>query len=112
MHIVKFGNFSSIKTNKVYDNYKKNTLSEIVIGKLNKPLVYPIYAHYFFYRKDRRKFDLTNLCEGPQDMMQEALIIEDDDMRHLIPVFHGPYAGWDICKDQPRCVITLTDKDF
>lgn len=100
----------SIKPNERYENYKEKTLANIVIGKLAAPMVFPVYAHYFFYRTTRRKFDLGNLSEGPADMMQDALIIPDDDMNHLIPVFSSVYSGWDICKTQPRCVITLTDK--
>ena len=83
--------------------------SLILLGNL-KPLdaEYPILMHFKFYRKTNKRFDYNNLSQGPQDILVKLGMIPDDDMRHVIPVFHGPYGGWEKDKENPRLEITIT----
>ena len=70
---------------------------------------YPVIMFVFIYRRTRRKFDLSNMLEGTQDILQVVKIIEDDSMNHLIPVFEvrdGCY-GWAVDKEHPRVEIEL-----
>lgn len=109
--VVRFGNHSSIRPSKAYDQYQKAALPAVGAHR-RVELIYPVYAHYFFYRRDKRKFDLSNMCEGLNDMMQKANLIDDDDFKHLIPVFHSEYCGIEIDKKHPRARVILTDGEF
>lgn len=42
------------------------------------PIDCPVWVTFVFYAPDRRKRDLSNLYEAPQDAMQDAGIIVDD----------------------------------
>lgn len=45
----------------------------------------PMEAKFFFYFKDRQgEADLSNLIEGPQDVLKTAGIIKDDRLIHII----------------------------
>ncbi len=71
---------------------------------------FPILMHFFFYRRTLRQFDYNNMSQGPQDLLTAAGIIPDDSMKFVIPVFHGPYAGWVKDKENPRVEITITSR--
>lgn len=64
---------------------------------------YPLEGHFTFYMKSEKLFDLTNMAEGPQDLLVKYGIIKDDDYKHFIPVFKGVQVD----KDNPRTEIRL-----
>jgi len=104
--IVKRGRFSTLMLTKRYKVWAKSAALQLSV---HRPIeaVWPIHMHFYFYRKTLRHFDFVNLAQGPQDALQDAGIIPEDDMAHVIPVFHGEYAGWEKDKENPRVVITI-----
>ena len=110
--VVRFGNHSSIRPSAAYDKWEKATMLNITVTHREAILDYPVYIHYKFYRKDRRKFDLSNMCEGINDLMQKCGVIVDDDFRHVFPVFHSEHGGVMLDKDNPRAIVTITDKNY
>lgn len=82
----------------------------------------PIYMHIWHYRRDKRAFDDNNMAQGIADVLQGDLkckikslrhqIIPEDDMNHLKIVFESPFAGWSICKSNPRTVLTFTSDPY
>jgi hypothetical protein len=120
MQAIRLGPRASIGHKKVWREYEKMALEYL---KSVKPLevdIWPVYMHVFHYRRDRRAFDHNNLVQGICDVLQGSMkkkdksekhkIIPEDDMRHLIPIHESQYAGWEICKENPRTVITFTTK--
>ena len=71
---------------------------------------YPVELRVFFYRKDRSKFDLSNMIEGVQDVLQKANVLIDDSMVHVVPVIdRRPIGcGWAIDKENPRVEIMIS----
>lgn len=69
----------------------------------------PVEVHFFFYRQNKRSFDLDNMICGSLDALQKAGILEDDTMRHVIPVIQRRPEGygWAIDKDNPRTEIEI-----
>lgn len=61
-----------------------------------------IHVKFLFYNKTRRKKDLSNLYEFPQDMLEEVGIIEND---NLICSHDGSRQFY--CPDNPRTEITI-----
>jgi Holliday junction resolvase RusA-like endonuclease len=104
MMVIRLGNRYSIKSSKIYTEWAKKALKHLSIEQYNKwEGGYPITLSFFFYRENKRKFDYGNMIEGTQDILQQAGIIEDDDMNHVIPVI----LGWAIDKNNPRTEIWL-----
>ena len=64
--------------------------------------MHPIRVKFLFYRKDRRKVDLSNLYEFPQDVLQSAGIIEND---ALIESHDGSRKYYD--PENPRTEIYI-----
>ncbi len=93
----------SIRPSTAYDLWEIQALQYLIMQR-HEPIVnYPVELHLFFWRKTKRKFDYGNLSEGLQDVLQKAGIIEDDSMRHLIPVIDG----WGIDRINPRIDFTI-----
>lgn len=67
----------------VFEENKQRWLQEI------KDKTPPYYVVFYFYRDSRRKADFVNICQLPLDMFQEYGYIEDDDTKHLIPIYGG-----------------------
>jgi len=103
--VVRMGRRHAIRASKAYDKWEKAALQHLQCryGGVVWKGGYPLRFHVFFWRANKRKFDLSNMIEGPQDVLQKAGIIEDDSMRHVVPVFDG----WDIDKNNPRVEIYL-----
>ena len=87
--IVKFETHSAIRPSSAYDKYAKSAIKYLTLYNKRYNLTYPVYAHYFFWRQTRHKFDLGNLAEGPSDILQKVGLIKDDDYKHYVPVFHS-----------------------
>lgn len=62
----------------------------------------PFYVRYWFYRGDKRRCDCSNLVEAPQDALQQAGVIEND---NLIAEFRASKA-YD--KENPRVEIIIS----
>ena len=112
--IVKFGRSErarrSIRPSAAYDRWEKNALEHLQWIKPPHIFDYPIQIYLFHFRKTKRKFDLSNMIEGVQDVLQKAQIIDDDSMTHVIPVIEfrpGVGYGWAIDKKDPRVEICI-----
>ena len=87
-----------------YNRWAKSALRHLFLTKTPQwSGPYPLTMKFFFWRKTRAKFDLGNMSEGCQDVLQQAQVIEDDSMKHVIPVF----LGWGISKHNPRVELIL-----
>lgn len=64
---------------------------------------YPVEIKFFAIRESKRRFDWDNIIAGSLDIMQQAKIIKQDDMRHVTPIIQG----WSIDKDNPRMEILI-----
>ena len=49
----------------------------------------PLYIGFYFYRDTKRKYDFVNIVQCPLDLFQKYGYIEDDDTKHVIPVYLG-----------------------
>lgn len=95
-----------IISSEAYLKYRKKALPQLKKQK-NKLKIIPedkfCYIELTFYRKTRHKFDYNNLGQGILDLLQEADIIIDDDMNHVIPI----YKPWKLDKENPRTEIKI-----
>ena len=66
---------------------------------------YPLRIKFHYVRATRRPFDYNNMSQGPLDVLQQAGIIADDDMLHVIPT----EPSWSVDKDNPRVEIAITE---
>jgi len=64
---------------------------------------YPVEIKFFFFRDSMRRFDFDNTVQGSLDVLQQAKIIKQDDMLHVIPII----SGWAIDKLKPRVVMQI-----
>jgi len=103
--VVRMGKRYAIRASKAYDKWEKSALQHLQHTYPGTVWEggYPLLFHIFFWRANKRKFDLSNMLEGSQDVLQKAGIIEDDSMRHVVPVFDG----WGVDRGNPRVEIFL-----
>lgn len=66
--------------------YIKNKATFLEVTK-DKDL--PLYIGFYFYRDTKRKWDFVNIVQCPLDLFQKYGYIEDDDTKHVIPVYLG-----------------------
>lgn len=107
--LVKIGKFPKSLPSKQYELWAEQALWHL--KRYPKWAAgYPVAIGFFFYRQDRRRFDFSNLVQGPEDVLQQAEIIVDDDMNHIIPVIinrPGIGYGWAVDKLNPRVDIII-----
>ncbi len=60
---------------------------ELMKDLANKEMPYKF--HFYYIRKDRRRFDYCNVVQILADAFQKVGILEDDDMNNFVPVFDG-----------------------
>jgi len=107
--VIKLGKRYSIRASKRYTEYEKEAKTHLLNIEPLLDVHWPITMHFYFFRATLRSFDYNNLSQGPQDLLQQAGIIPEDDMKHVTPCFSPPYGGWEKDKDSPRVEITITD---
>lgn len=70
--------------------------------------VYPYVIGYYFYRDSRRHWDFNNITQTINDIFQQHGYIEDDDTKHLIPI----YLGEELTdKKHSGFKVTIIDKE-
>ena len=57
--------------------------------ELTKNKQFPLRIGFYFYRDSKRKWDFVNIVQCPLDLFQEYGYIEDDDTKHVIPIYLG-----------------------
>jgi Holliday junction resolvase RusA-like endonuclease len=75
---------------------------EALSQKQGPTIDYPISIKFLFYRNNKRKVDLSNLYEFPQDILEGAGIIAND---NLIESHDGSRKLYD--KETPRTEIYI-----
>ena len=58
-------------------------------NELTKDKELPLRIGFYFYRDSKRKFDFVNIVQEPLDLFQQYGYIEDDDTKHVIPIYLG-----------------------
>ena len=57
--------------------------------ELTKNKQFPLRIGFYFFRDSNRKWDFVNIVQCPLDMFQQYGYIEDDDTKHVIPIYLG-----------------------
>ena len=57
--------------------------------ELTKDKQFPLRIGFYFYRDSKRKWDFVNIAQCPLDLFQQYGYIEDDDTKHVIPIYLG-----------------------
>lgn len=107
IHVNRHSGRAFIGKSKRLADAEKDALAQIQAqcGDISEPLpiTYPVHVMFLFYRGDRRACDLSNLYEFPQDILQEAGILEND---ALILSHDGSRKRYD--KKNPRTEIYVS----
>ena len=90
---------------KAYRQYEKDC-GYFIAGKGLK-INYPVNLKAVYYRKDRRKVDLSNLHEALQDILVKYEVLEDDN--YTIVASHDG-SRVEIDRENPRTEIEITAK--
>lgn len=111
--IIRMGRARSIRPSKVYDLWQQAAILELLSQNIPPVARYPIEVRFFFYRRNKRTFDLDNMICGSLDALQKAGVIADDTMRHVIPVIQrrAEGYGWAIDAENPRTELEIVEVD-
>ena len=90
---------------KTYLQYEKDCGLQLKGRGLN--IDYPVNLKAVYYRKDRRKCDLSNLHEALQDILVKYNVIKDDNFM-IIASHDGSCV--EIDKENPRTEVEITAK--
>lgn len=90
---------------KAYKQYEKDCGLQLK-GKGLK-INYPVNLKAVYYRKDRRKVDLSNLHEALQDILVKYGVLEDDNYT-IVASHDGSCVQID--KENPRTEVEITAK--
>jgi hypothetical protein len=72
------------------------------VGGYFDDVEYPCVLGFNFVRDSLRKFDFINACQIICDLLAAHGYINDDDMKHLIPMPMMINGSWySVCKDKP-----------
>lgn len=105
--VILMGKRRSIRPSEAYDKWDKQACLHLrLMGIQPWKGSYPVDIQFFFYRQNRRKFDIDNLFCGALDVLQKVGFLEDDSMSHVIPV----YGGWEIDKEHPRVELFISER--
>ena len=93
-------------------NQAKRNFKQAIKSQLNNlPPLNKITIHYTIYYKDKRKFDLDNIVSVIAKFFQDALVengIIPEDNYTIVIGSSNNFGG--ISKDNPRCVIQITEE--
>ena len=102
---IRMGNRNMIIPSKAYQKWEKMAVRHLKGAGLVYGGEYPAVLTFYHYRKTLAAFDLSNMLEGVQDVLQKVGIIAEDNMNHIIPAIKG--LGWEKDATNPRVLITL-----
>lgn len=72
------------------------------VGNFFEDAPQPLVLGFNFVRDTQRKFDFINACQIVCDLLVAHRFVDDDDMKHLVPMpmmVNGSY--YSVCKDRP-----------
>jgi len=93
-----------IVQNKRYKDYER--ACKEFMPKLEKPIDFPVEVSCEFYRKDKRRCDLTNLLAAITDVMVKYGVLEDDNYHIITSVDHSRVF---VDPDNARTVVTIRE---
>ena len=103
---IRLGKRNMIIPSKQYQRWEKATKA-FLLGFPAWEGTYPVKLRFYHYRATNRAFDLSNMMEGTQDVLQAVGILAEDNMRHVIPVIDG--LGWEKDAERPRVRIIIEE---
>lgn len=97
-----------IVPSKAYQKWSKAARKELKQSPFTgKKWRYPLRVSFHFVRKDDSTADYINLAQGPLDILKEAGIIQDDDMKCVIP----SGFSYEVDKQHP-CVVIIIEENY
>lgn len=90
---------------KAYKQYEKDCGMQL--KGMGLKINYPVNLKAVYYRKDRRKVDLSNLHEALQDILVKYGVLEDDNYT-IVASHDGSCVQID--KENPRTEVEITVK--
>ncbi len=91
--------------NEIYKKYEK-ACKKWCEGLVDEPISVPVNIEAVFYRKDRRRVDLTNLLAALSDILVKYGVLADDN-RNIVYSVNNSKVLYD--KIAPRTEIRITD---
>lgn len=88
-----------------YRQYEKDCA--VFIPKLDKPIDFPVTVSATFYKNTRRACDLVNCLQALLDILVHYGVLADDNYR-VVESVDLSRVSYD--RDNPRTVVTITDK--
>jgi len=77
-------------------------------------LQYPIRCNYTVYKKDKRKFDVNNVCAVADKFFMDALVeykkLPDDDYEYYLGFGQTNFGGID--KENPRIEVEIFENEI
>ena len=90
---------------KRYKDYARDCAMQIT-GKHKQAIDYPINLKCVYYRKTKRRVDLTNLLAATCDILTDCGVIADDNYK-IVRSHDGSRVDFD--KDNPRVEIEIEE---
>lgn len=85
-------------------------LFQEAIGDYFEDIPQPLILGLNFVRDTQRKFDFINAAQIVCDLLVAHGFVEDDDMKHLIPMPLSINGSWySVCKDRPGVWLKKID---
>lgn len=88
-----------------YRQYEKDCA--VFMPKLDKPIDFPVTVSATFYKNTRRVCDLVNCLQALLDILVHYGVLADDNYR-IVESVDLSRVLYD--RDNPRTVVTITDK--
>lgn len=98
------GMMPRIVLTKKYKEWEKGVIDQLWVQRMQymatmmgswKPINEPVEVTFEFFLKDKKKYDLSNLYQGPEDALVKALILADDSL----------IESHDGSRKHPSCIV-------
>jgi len=93
----------AIQPSTIYQKWEKAAIEYLKNKVVPWTGQYPVEVHFFIFRDSKRAWDVDNVFCGCLDVLQKVKVLENDTMKHVIPVF----AGWSIDRQNPRAELLI-----
>ena len=89
-----------------FKKYQKDFIKQTIKHRPKQAIDEPINLKTVYYMPTRHRVDITNLMSATHDLLQDAGIIKDDDMK-IVKSVDGSRVEYD--KENPRVEITISN---
>lgn len=109
--IIRIGDHYALGLKREYKNWEKSATDQLWVQRMNYqasmtgefgPISFFVEVAFEFFMKDKKKYDLSNLIQGPEDALVKAGILQDDS---LIMSLDGSRKH--LGCEAPRILITI-----